>query len=407
MTRTILGGAALAALLAATPTLAQDVEMCVLADMPDGSVRAEARKTIDLDGDGTITLAEYEECLATNEIPDDRRAAMLAEFERLDIDDDDRLVVAELDGAAGTEAADAAEPAEVTVAEAPAAVKVDQPAPEVRVTQGDPKVAVEQPEPQVAVNQPKPKVEVTQKKPEVSVRQPEPTVEVEQGEPTVSVDQPAPQVAIDAPPPKVEVTQAEPKVTVEQVKPKVSVEQPDPVVTVEKADADVEVETEEPRVVVKQGEPQVVIERVSDAAPQASDEAAATSSADADEPIAMAANTATDDGAAGVPVEASSVAMGVPFDELEGEVAYNDAGEKVGKITDIVMKQSSGELFLVVSAGGFLGIGDTDVVFPYESASISDDHVMIDTDLTAETVEDRTDYDESAYVEVPEDRVVR
>jgi len=82
-----------------------------------------------------------------------------------------------------------AEGADITVRQSAPQITVEQPAPEVTVEQAQPKVTVDQPPPQVTVEQPKPEVTVEQAKPEVTVKeqgQPQVTVQ-EQGKPQVQV----------------------------------------------------------------------------------------------------------------------------------------------------------------------------------------------------------------------------
>jgi sporulation protein YlmC with PRC-barrel domain len=98
---------------------------------------------------------------------------------------------------------------------------------------------------------------------------------------------------------------------------------------------------------------------------------------------------------------------GIPFADLEGEDAYNRAGAELGEVTEVVMEIETGNLYVVVSAGGFLDIGDSDIVFPYEDVAIIDDEVIIDTTMTEDTASEREDFDERRFTDVPSDRIVR
>lgn len=407
MNRNLMSGAALAAVLAASPALAQQTnDMCDLTNMSDAGMMEERVAMLDTNRDGRITIAEYEACLNANVAQADR-ARYMQEFTALDQDADDVVVVADLQGA--ETAATGGQAAQVRVEEQSANVQVRQPAPTVSVDQAQPEVAVQQPEPQVAVQQREPEVRVEQREPVVSVQQPEPTVSVEQDEAEVAIEQAQPQVSMDVPPPEVEVRQAQPQVSVEQRQPQVSVEQPEPEVQVQQAEANVQVETEEPEIVIEQAEPDVQIERVTTA--DTARQSAAT--ADVEQEASLARTTdATEETVAMTDTDATTgqpmaATAGLPFDDIEGEDVYNNAGDEIGSISEVVMEQSTGDLFVVVSAGGFLGIGETSIVFPYESVSMMDDRVVIDTNITQDRLEERQDYDESRYVEVPEDRMVR
>lgn len=411
MNRNLMSGAALAAVVAASPALAQQAnDVCALTNISDASIMDERIALLDLDADGQITLVEYEACLNTNVAQADRER-YLQEFTTLDLDGDRIVVVADIQGV-GTQAGamTGGQAAQVRVEEQAADVMVTQPAPTVRVEQGQPQVAVQQPEPQVAVQQRAPEVRVEQREPEVSVQQPEPTVSIEQDEAEVAIEQAQPQVSMNVPAPEVEVRQAKPQVSVEQRQPQVTVEQPEPVVRVEQAEANVQVQTEEPRVVVEQAEPEVLIERVTSPDVTVARQSAATAEVEQEASVAGVTDAADETVAVGDTAAPTGLIVattaGLPFDDIEGENVYNNTGDEIGQISDVVMEQSTGDLFVVVSAGGFLGIGETSIVFPYENVSMMDDRVVIDTNITQERLEERQDYDASRYVEVPEDRVV-
>ena len=52
-----------------------------------------------------------------------------------------------------------------------------------------------------------------------------------------------------------------------------------------------------------------------------------------------------------------------------GATVRNDANESVGKVDDIIIGEDGKSPFVVLSVGGFLGMGDRLVVVPYEQLS--------------------------------------
>ena len=63
--------------------------------------------------------------------------------------------------------------------------------------------------------------------------------------------------------------------------------------------------------------------------------------------------------------EATQVAMGWSVKKtLLGKNVYNDAGDKVGKVTDLIIDPGRNVSFVIVGAGGFIGIGRHDVAIP-------------------------------------------
>jgi sporulation protein YlmC with PRC-barrel domain len=49
---------------------------------------------------------------------------------------------------------------------------------------------------------------------------------------------------------------------------------------------------------------------------------------------------------------------------LLGKTIYNDAGQKVGKVEDLIISPDANVSYVIVGAGGFVGIGRHDVAIP-------------------------------------------
>jgi sporulation protein YlmC with PRC-barrel domain len=58
------------------------------------------------------------------------------------------------------------------------------------------------------------------------------------------------------------------------------------------------------------------------------------------------------------------VATGYRASKLLGANVYNENGDKVGKVDDIVISSDNSVSFAVISVGGFLGIGSRYVAVP-------------------------------------------
>ena len=85
---------------------------------------------------------------------------------------------------------------------------------------------------------------------------------------------------------------------------------------------------------------------------------------------------------------------------MEGRTVLNSAGEEIGDVDEVVIENATGDMFVVVSVGGFLGIGDKDVVFPMGDASMVGDDVVLKTNQSKEMLEAQDEYDESRYSEI-------
>lgn len=63
--------------------------------------------------------------------------------------------------------------------------------------------------------------------------------------------------------------------------------------------------------------------------------------------------------------ESTKLAMGWSVKKtLMGKTIYNEAGEKVGKVEDLIISPDKNVSYVIVGAGGFIGIGRHDVAIP-------------------------------------------
>jgi sporulation protein YlmC with PRC-barrel domain len=63
--------------------------------------------------------------------------------------------------------------------------------------------------------------------------------------------------------------------------------------------------------------------------------------------------------------ESTRIAMGWSVKKtLMGKTIYNDAGQKVGKVEDLIISPDRNVSYVIVGAGGFIGIGRHDVAIP-------------------------------------------
>ena len=63
--------------------------------------------------------------------------------------------------------------------------------------------------------------------------------------------------------------------------------------------------------------------------------------------------------------ESNRIAMGWSVKKtLLGKTVYNDAGQKIGKVQDLIVSPDKNLTYVIVAAGGFIGIGRHDVAVP-------------------------------------------
>jgi len=58
----------------------------------------------------------------------------------------------------------------------------------------------------------------------------------------------------------------------------------------------------------------------------------------------------------------------IAADQVQGTAVYDTAGEKLGRVEDVMLDKVSGRVaYAVLSFGGFLGIGDDHYPLPWQS----------------------------------------
>lgn len=94
-------------------------------------------------------------------------------------------------------------------------------------------------------------------------------------------------------------------------------------------------------------------------------------------------------------------------DEIIGKDVVNDRGDEVGTIEDLVLDQEDKVVYAIVSAGGFLGIGDKKVAVDFKELSLVGENEIHISDSAATQLRDAPEYDGSlGYQPVPRDRPV-
>ena len=86
-------------------------------------------------------------------------------------------------------------------------------------------------------------------------------------------------------------------------------------------------------------------------------------------------------------IDVVKVATGFRASKIIGETVVNDANETVGKVDDLIIVPDGKVPFLILSVGGFLGIGDKLVAVPYDSLKMQDKKLLL-TGATKDTLKD-------------------
>ncbi len=76
-------------------------------------------------------------------------------------------------------------------------------------------------------------------------------------------------------------------------------------------------------------------------------------------------------------VDVVKMATGFRASKVIGSSVVNEADDTVGKVDDIIIAESGKSPYVVLSVGGFLGIGEKLVVLPYEQLKTMDRKIVM------------------------------
>jgi len=76
-------------------------------------------------------------------------------------------------------------------------------------------------------------------------------------------------------------------------------------------------------------------------------------------------------------VDVIKVATGYRASKVIGASVVNDANDTVGKVDDIIIGQDGKSPFVVLSVGGFLGMGTKLIVLPYEQLKATENKIVL------------------------------
>lgn len=325
-------------------------------------------------------------------------------------------------------------------------VRVDQGQPQIIVRQAPPNVRVQVPQPIITIDQPQPEIIVRMSEPNVSVTNPEPQVEVRQQEPEVNVSQPEPQVSVQAAEgaqsqgnqgeANVQLQQQEPQIEVEGTgnRAQVDVQRQEPSIQYEQAEPNIQVEqTGEPEIRFNQsGEPNIRFEdagasgnqqnrqpAANSGNQQGQQPAGATANQQGQQPAGATTNQQGQQSATGQQTQVDvdrlylllrqdgqmEAGQPMPYNvtDVVGRDLRNARGEELGTVDRVV--EQSGRQYLVLSEGGFLGMGEREVAIPLDSVSVVEGGLVL-RGMTQEDIDALPEFDSANAQRVGNDQRV-
>jgi hypothetical protein len=254
---------------------------------------------------------------------------------------------------------------------------------------------------QVVVQQAQPNVTVRQPQPEIIVRQPPPTITVQQAQPEIIVRMPPPDVNVAMARPEVQVSIPQPQVQVvpphAQLRPDIRVEGEQPNVRFER--------TGEPQIIYQpsEGQPQIRFEQQGQtntsaapavAASPPSDPQLAQAQLNSEQRQGIASTASPGTGPNQTGAIASPGMQAVKASDLERMTLYNGRDEKMGKVENVLMGPDN-KAYLLISHGGFLGLGQKQVALAAEQIAMRGDRLVAEN-LTDEQIRALPEFKESA-----------
>lgn len=97
----------------------------------------------------------------------------------------------------------------------------------------------------------------------------------------------------------------------------------------------------------------------------------------------------------------SETLRGLAVEEAEEKAVVDDKGEEIGEVSEIVRSERG--LFAVVEVGGFLGMGESEVVIPLDRFEATDDGKLKLPGVTPEELETFERYDAARFSPAPDD----
>lgn len=237
---------------------------------------------------------------------------------------------------------------------------------------------------------------------DIRVQQPAPDVTVQQPAPDVTVQQPAPDVTVIQPEPEVSVSQAEPEVSVETAEPQVNVQQQGEtdvrVVQEDEAEISMRRETEQTEGLIGEEE-----EGILEGTTERAETAVGAAGLETEREVEVEQETAAVDRTAITTDREQMTTGGMDVTQAEnliGESIVGPTGDEIGDIGDLLIDRESGEIQgMIVEVGGFLGLGERQVMIPWQEATYNPAEGTVLVNMTKDQLEALPEFEYGAIEE--------
>ena len=84
--------------------------------------------------------------------------------------------------------------------------------------------------------------------------------------------------------------------------------------------------------------------------------------------------------------------------KLDGDTVYSANGDDVGKIKEIMLDMNSGRIaYVVLSSGGFLGMGDKLLAIPWNAFAIDPERKNLQLSISTEKIKNAPGFDKDSW----------
>jgi sporulation protein YlmC with PRC-barrel domain len=76
-------------------------------------------------------------------------------------------------------------------------------------------------------------------------------------------------------------------------------------------------------------------------------------------------------------VDVTQIATGFRASKISGSAVRNDNGDSIGTVDDTIIGSDDGNIYAILSVGGFLGMGAHLIAVPFKSLTIQKDRIIL------------------------------
>ncbi|HIB68308.1 MAG TPA: PRC-barrel domain containing protein [Phycisphaerales bacterium] len=92
---------------------------------------------------------------------------------------------------------------------------------------------------------------------------------------------------------------------------------------------------------------------------------------------------------------------------IQGQNIYNNAGEKLGKVEDVMLDLQQGKIaYVVLSFGGFLGLGDKLFAVPMQALRADGENECFHMDISKEKLDNAPGFDKNSWPSTYDEKFV-